>query len=120
MKPILLIADTVGMLEFDTVKEAVDYAEQVEQDPEFHIYSLFSRGERRGIEWKLATDTATNLRENRKEEEKKRKGTWTTREVDIALEHLGKGVPISDIAKGLKRSYNAVYSKLLALGAIKK
>lgn len=102
-------------IECDTIEEAYEAAKICEHfKPVFHIYTLYTTGVPTGITWKLATDHATNVREN------KRKGNeWTNTELETAQNAYALGKSITEIAKSLHRSYNAVYCKLNAQGLIK-
>lgn len=111
---------------FDTVKEAEEYAEDTEM-AEAYIFTMFASGIRSKMKWEVNASTAANLTENKKAKEKEkkpktgeeRKGVWTQKELEAALDAYQKGKSISYIAEQLKRSYNAVYSKLSSIGAIK-
>lgn len=123
MKPVLLHILFNNSLEFeniecDTVKEAQETAEVCEHfKPTFHIYTLYSQGIPKGIEWNLDTDHATNLRENKKAAVPRGSSTWTDLEAETLVKNYKDGMKISQVAKSLGRSYNACYSKLVSEGA---
>jgi len=119
MKNVLMITDLDDRVEFfDTVADAQKVATTLQANS-FTIYTLYTVGTVGQIEWKLAVDTGTNLRENKKEAVKMRKGAWTQLEEDTLAEHYKKGdMSISEIATALRRKYNSVYTKLTALKLI--
>jgi hypothetical protein len=124
MKPVLLHIlynsdQEFQNIECDTVKEAQEQAEKYDgHKANFSIYTMFSSGARTTIDWNLATDHATNLRENTKKdtvaERKKstRTGRWSPQEIATAVKARKEGMKIRVIAKRLGRSYNAVYCQL--------
>lgn len=119
---ILLVEGQKEHLKFETVKEAQDFAARFElsSKEKFAIYTLYMQGERAQIDWKLETDTATNLRENKKKKEKVRKGKWSSLELEALKKAHEKGLTIKSIAEVLKRSYNSVYIKVRDLEEKKK
>ena len=50
----------------------------------------------------------------------KHKKSWTPRDIAFLKEHYRKGVLHRDIAKGLKRTLNAVESKATELGLVSR
>jgi hypothetical protein len=121
MKPLLLIVTPENTdtryIECDTVKDAQTFAEQLAEPANFEIFALYSVGSRT-IKWDLATDHATNLRENARAKAKpakkisKRAGAWSLVELNAAVNARRKGMPLQQIADKLGRSYNSVYMKL--------
>jgi hypothetical protein len=126
MKPVVMVIENASATvsktnEFDTVKEAQTYANDLGEGEEFQIYTLYIQGHRAGIQWTLQTDTGTNLRTVKKELVKKapRSSTnWTQLEIDTLIKNHKNGLAITKIAKGLGRTYNATYCKLQALKKI--
>ena len=114
MKPVLMMTDSSeeeygGMQEFDTIKEAQEYAATTDGKA-FRLYTLFSVGTVGKIEWNLTVDTATNMRENtkaKKQKEERRKAaprsssTWTALEKDTLIKNYKAGMPIKQIAAAL-------------------
>ena len=97
--------------EFNTVKEAQDWAENHCETGVFKIFTLYSVGQTTGITWKLQTDTGTNLREAKKT----RHGTtWSPREIQALQDSLKAGTTLKKIAETLGRSYHATYCKAIA------
>jgi hypothetical protein len=122
MKNVLMITDTNdleygGFNEFDTVAEAQTYATSMEGKV-FDIFTLYTHGEIGAIAWDLQTDTATNMRENKKSKkstEGMRRGAWTDTEEQTLRTNFEAGMSISELAASLKRAYNSIYTKLVAL-----
>jgi hypothetical protein len=122
MNEVILITDQADEIlpyeTFTTVTEAQAHAESLAAD-KFEIYTLYVAGQRPiGINWKLAVDTATNLRENKKSKKVTggmRRGTWTDTEEQTLRTNFEAGMPIPELAASLKRAYNSIYTKLVAL-----
>lgn len=121
MKSVILVLDQniETAKGFDTVKEAQDeVAKQGHDNFAFvDIFTLYTSA-RFEVVWELATDTATNLRENKrvKAAENVRKGSWTDREVETLKTSYEKGMPTGKIAKALHRTPGATYQKAVKLG----
>lgn len=109
---IMFVTGITGTEQFDTVKEAQEYAATLTEGDEFSIFTLYTKGTRAGIVWKTQTDTATNLREIKKS---KRSGAWSILEEDTLMSHYKSKMPIKQIAEKLGRSYNACYCKVHAI-----
>jgi len=103
--------------DFDTVKEAQEYAATLTEGDEFSIFTLYTKGTRAGIIWETQVDTGTNLREIKKAEAKKGKrgGTWSVLEEETLMSNYKDKMPIKQIAEALGRSYNACYCKIDAI-----
>ena len=103
--------------DFDTVKEAQEYAATLTEGDEFSIFTLYTKGTRAGIVWETQADTGTNLREIKKAKVKKGKrgGTWSVLEEETLMAHYKSKMPIKQIAEALGRSYNACYCKIDAI-----
>ena len=119
MNEVILITDQADEIlpyeTFITVAEAQAHAESLAAD-KFEIYTLYVAGQRpTGINWKLAVDTGTNLRENKKVKREYRTGSWTQLEIDTLADNFNAGMSKSALSKVLKRKYNSVYTKLKAL-----
>lgn len=117
MKPVLLYILYNDGLEFenvecDTVEEAHLEADKCgHYKPIFSIYTLYSNGRPKGIDWKLNTDHIANVRENKKAT--LRRGTWSDTEIQTLLNNAD--LTIVELAKSLKRPYNSVYKKVKEL-----
>jgi hypothetical protein len=101
---------------FDTIKQAQDAAVAY-KDCQFGIFTMHLEGKRPiEIEWKPATDHATNMRVNTKNAKARKKsgraGAWSQLEVDTAIRARAAGKTLHVIAAKLGRSYNSVYMKL--------
>jgi hypothetical protein len=117
MKPVLMVieyATDSKTNEFDTVKEAQDYANGLSGGGEFQIYTLYTQGHRASIQWELQTDTGTNLRAV-KQAKIERSGNWSLHEKNALKLAVKAGKSYSEIATALHRTYNSVYLKAKAL-----
>lgn len=120
MQKVMLIIDTTEeeygtMLSFDTVAEAQERAAEIDGKV-FDIFTLYYKGEKAAIDWKLQADHATNLRENKKAKSKgptkgMRSGTWSALELQTLEQSVKAGISVKDIAKALNRTYNSCYLK---------
>ena len=122
MNEVILITDQADEIlpyeTFTTVAEAQAHAESLAAD-KFEIYTLYVAGQRpAGINWKLAVDTGTNLRENKKKKADLRSGPWSKIETETLIANYNQGMTKSELAASLKRPYNSIYTKLAALSLI--
>ena len=122
MKSVILVLDqnVETAKEFDTVKEAQEAVKEQGEDNFAYvdIFTLYTSA-RFEIVWELATDTATNLRENKKAKTtstKTRKGSWSEREIQILSDSYNADMSTGEIAKALHRTPGAVYQKAVKLG----
>ena len=111
--PVKLVVDSETAYNFETTGEAIEYAESLVHCERFDIYTLYKSGIVSGIKWKLATDTATNLREcSKKPKNKRAMRPWTALEVQTLAENYRRGVKVSLIAEILNRSVKSCSNKL--------
>ena len=117
-----ITGDASNVMNFDTVKEAQDYAESLGEGDEFSVFTLYTKGTRSGITWETQVDTGTNLREIKKTEIKGKRsgGTWSVLEEETLMTSYRSKMPIRQIAEALGRSYNACYCKINAIKKKKK
>ena len=108
-------------IEFDTIKEAQDYAATQTYD-NFNIYTMHLSGVRGGINWELETNHSANLRENSRTAAEKKKplraGKFTQTEIDTIESNIKAGMKIPAIAKALNRTNNSIYTKARDKGFI--
>jgi len=122
-KEVLLIVDSKQTLDFDTTGDAIEHAESLHGHEKFDIYTLYKTGRMGGIQWKISTDTATNLREAAKAEAlrdaPRHYQPWTEREMDV-LRNSYPTYDVATLAENLGRTYKSVYGKLFKMGLIVK
>lgn len=120
MKQVILVTENAHgadfVTDFDTIKEAQNQAEESAYE-EFEIYTRYMKGERAKIDWKLESDTVTNLREAEKTKPKKEKTfrKWTYLEEQTLLNSVRNKKKIHEIAKLLDRTPHACDCKLSAI-----
>ena len=116
--PVKLVVDSETAYNFETTGEAIEYAESLVHCERFDIYTLYKSGIVSGIKWKLATDTATNLRECSKKPKKNKRAMrpWTALEVQTLADNYRRGVKVSLIAEILNRSVKSCSNKLYNAG----
>ena len=115
--PVKLVVDSETAYNFETTGEAIAYAESLVHCERFDIYTLYKSGIVSGIKWKLATDTATNLREcSKKPKNKRAMRPWTALEFKTLEDNYINGVDVSRIAEILNRSSKSCSNKLYNTG----
>jgi hypothetical protein len=121
LKPVAVIDSETGGHQvhfFNTIKEAQENQKVLDMKAPY-IYSVYMRGKPiQSIDWKLETDTAANLKENKKAAMAAvpRSGKYSETELATLKQACKDGKSYKEIAKALFRSENSVYQKAIAAG----
>jgi hypothetical protein len=121
LKPVAVIDSerrTHEVYFFNTIKEAQEDQKVLDMKAP-HIYSVYMRGEPvQSINWTLETDTAANLKANKKDATAAipRSGKYSETEIATLKQACKDGKSYKEIASALFRSENSVYQKAIAIG----